>query len=102
MLCTIYMACISCKSRDWYKNRIVRPDIENDASARSSGSFWSKYLLHKKGVLLVLPEKGWEALYVVCEVLVILIRTCALVKKCTPRLYIEIIYKNINETRISS
>ena len=59
MLCTIYMACISCKSRDCYKNRIVGPNIENAASARASatGSFWSKYLLHKKGVLLVLPEK---------------------------------------------
>ena len=33
MLCPI-----SCKSRDWYKNRIVRPNIENAASARASGS----------------------------------------------------------------
>ena len=80
MLSTIYMTCISCKSRDWYKNRIVRPNIENAASARASGSFWSKYLLPKKRVLLVLPEKCWESLYAVCEVLVILIRTCALVK----------------------
>ena len=62
MLCTIYMVCISCKSRDWYKNRIVRPNIENAASVRASGSFWSKYLLHKEDVLLVLPEKRWEAL----------------------------------------
>ena len=80
MLSTIYMTCISCKSRDWYKNRIVRPNIENAASARASGSFWSKSLLHNKRVLLVLPEKCWESLYAVCEVLVILIRTCALVK----------------------
>ena len=80
MLSTIYMTYISCKSRDKYKNRIVRPNIENAASARSSGRFWSKYLLHKKRVLFVLPEKCWEPLYAVCEVLVILIRTLALVK----------------------
>ena len=77
------MTCISCKSRNWYKNRIVRPNIEKAARARASGSFWSKYLLHKKKVLLILPEKCWESLYAVCEVLVI-------------------IYKNINKTRISS
>ena len=53
MLSTIYMTCISCKSCDLYKNRIVRPNIENAASARASDSFWSKYLLHKKRVLLV-------------------------------------------------
>ena len=75
MLCPI-----SCKSLDWYKKRIVRPNIENAASARASGSFWSKYLLHKKRVLVVLTEKCWESLYVVCEVLVILIREHALVK----------------------
>ena len=74
MLSTICMTSISCKSRDWYKKRIVRPNIKNAASARTSGSFWSKYLLHKKRVLLVLPEKCWESLYAVCEVLVILIR----------------------------
>ena len=60
MLSTIYMACISCKSRDWYMNRIVRPNIENAASARAFGSFWSKYFLYKKRVLLILPEKCWE------------------------------------------
>ena len=60
MLSTIYMTCISCKSRDWYKNRIERPNIANAASARASGSFWSKYLLHKKRVQPVLPEKCWE------------------------------------------
>ena len=80
MLSTIYMTCISCKSRDWYKNRIVRPNIENAASARAYGSFWSRYLLHKKRVLLTLPEKCWESLYAVCEVLLILIRKRALVK----------------------
>ena len=53
----IYMTYISCLSREWYKNRTVRPIIENLASARASGSFWSKYLLHKKTVLSVLPEK---------------------------------------------
>ena len=78
MLSTIYMTCISCKSCDWYKDRIVRPNIENAASA--CGSFWSEFLLHKKRVLLVLSEKCWESLYAVCEVLVILIRTRALVK----------------------
>ena len=80
MLSTIYMICISCKSRDRFKNRIVRPYVENAASVRASGSFWSKYLLHKKRVLLILPEKCWESLYAVCEVLVILIRKRELVK----------------------
>ena len=55
-------------------NRIVRPNIENVASAKASGSFWSKYLLHKKRVLYILPEKCSESLYAVCEVLVSLIR----------------------------
>ena len=80
MLSTIYMTCISCKSRGWYKIRIVRPNIKNVASTRTYASFWSKYLLHKKKVSLNLPEKCWESLYAVCEVLVILIRTRALVK----------------------
>ena len=31
MLSTIYMTCISPKSRDWYKSRIVRQAIENTA-----------------------------------------------------------------------
>ena len=48
MLITIYMTCISCKSRDWYKSRIVRPNIENAASARASGSLWSKYCYRRK------------------------------------------------------
>lgn len=38
MLSTIYMAAISCKSRYWYKNRIVSPKIENATSARVSVS----------------------------------------------------------------
>ena len=80
MLSNIYMTCISSKSRDLYKNRIFRPNIENAASARASGSFLSKYLLHKKRESLVLLEKCWEPLYAACEVLVILIRTRALVK----------------------
>ena len=65
--------------RDWYKYRIVRMIIANAASAGASGSFWSKYLLHKKRVLLVLPAKCWEPLYAVCKVFVILIRKHALV-----------------------
>ena len=39
MLSTIYITCISCKSRDWYENRILRPNIENADSARASGIF---------------------------------------------------------------
>ena len=39
MLNIIDMKCITCKSRDKYKIRIVRPNIENAASARVSGSF---------------------------------------------------------------
>ena len=90
MFNTIFMTCISWKSRDGYKNRIVRPNIINAAWERASGSFWSKYLLHKKRVhkkrvRLVLPEKCWELLNAVCEV---------------P--YMVIIYKNITDTRISS
>ena len=46
--------------------------------------FGQKYLLHKKRESLVLPEKCWEPLYAACEVLVILIRTRALVKKKMP------------------
>ena len=49
MLSTIYMTCLSCKSSDLYKNRIVIPNIENAASARaSSGCYISKefYLLY--------------------------------------------------------
>ena len=42
MHCTFYMTCVSCKLRDCYENRIVRPNIENAASGRASGSFWSK------------------------------------------------------------
>ena len=57
MHCTFYMTCISCKSRDCYENRIVRPNMENATSARASGSFWSKYLLHKNRVLLILRGK---------------------------------------------
>ena len=74
MLSTIYMTYISCKSCDWYK-----VNIENAASTRTSVVL-SKYLLLKKRVLLILPEKCWESLYAVCEVLVILIRKCALIK----------------------
>ena len=37
----VYMPCISCRSRDWYKKR---PNIENTASARATGSLGSKYL----------------------------------------------------------
>ena len=74
MLSTIYMTCISCKSRDGYEKRIVRPNIENATSPRVSSSIWSKYLLHKKRVLLILPKKCWESLYAIWEVLVILIR----------------------------
>ena len=66
MLSTVSKTCISCKSRDWYKNRIVTPIIENAASARASGRFWSKYLLHKERILLILREKCWESLYAVC------------------------------------
>ena len=44
MISTIYMTCMSCKSRDWFKNISVRPNNENAASARASGSFWSIYL----------------------------------------------------------
>ena len=79
MLNTIYMTCISCKSRDWYESRIVRPKIENAASARASGSFYSKYLLHKKRVLFILSDKCWDSLYAICEVLVILFRKRTLV-----------------------
>ena len=77
---TIYMTCISCKSNDRYRNRIVRLNIENAVSARASGGFWPKYLLQKKRILLILPKKCWESLYAVCEELVILIRKRALVK----------------------
>ena len=35
MLSTIYMICISCKSCDWYKNRIARPNIENATTAKA-------------------------------------------------------------------
>ena len=66
MFNTIYMTCSSSKSRDGYKNRIVRPNIINAARARASGSFWSKYLLHKERILLILREKCWESLYAVC------------------------------------
>ena len=68
MLSTINMTCISRKSHDLYKNSFVTPNIENAASARASGSFWSKCLLHKKKVILILPEKNWESLYAVCVV----------------------------------
>ena len=44
------MTFISCYSRDWYKNRIVKPNIENPASAKASA---------------------------VCELLVLMIRTRA-------------------------
>ena len=54
MLYTLYNTCISCKSRDWYRNRIVRLNIENDACARAFDSFWSTYLLYKKIVILIL------------------------------------------------
>ena len=74
MLSIIYIAYISCKSRDWYKNRIVTPNIENPPSARASGVFWSKLLLQKRRGLLILPKKCWEPLLAVCEVFVILIR----------------------------
>ena len=67
------MTYISCKSRDLHKNRIVRPSTENPASARASGSFWSKLLLQKRRGLPILPKKCWEPLYVVCEVLIIFI-----------------------------
>ena len=40
------------------KNRIVRSNIENPASAKSSGSFWSKLLLQKRKGLHILPTKG--------------------------------------------
>ena len=98
MLSTICMTYISCKLLDWYKNR---PNIENPASARASDSFWSKVLLQKGRGLLILPKKCWEPLYTVCEVLLILIRKIAF-KKCVPCLYIVKVYKNINETKISS
>ena len=55
-------------------NRIVRPNIENPASARASGSFWSKLLLHKRRELFILPKQCWEPLQNVCEILVISIR----------------------------
>ena len=71
------MTFISCYSRDWYKNRIVKPNIENPASAKASGSFWSKLLLQKRRGLLILPIKCWEPLHAVCELLVIMIRTHA-------------------------
>ena len=51
---TIYTTCIRCKSCDCYQNRIVRPSIENATSAKVSGSFWSKCLLHKRRALLIL------------------------------------------------
>ena len=38
MLSTIYTIGISCKSCDWYKNRIIGPNIENATSAKASGS----------------------------------------------------------------
>ena len=57
--CLVLFTCISCKSRDWYKNIIVRPNNENTARARASGIFfWSEYLLHKTRILLVLPESA--------------------------------------------
>ena len=80
MLSTICMTCISCKSREWYKDRIVTPNFVNAASARASVSFWSKYMLHKKRVVLILRERCWESLYSVCEVLVTFIRKGAVVK----------------------
>lgn len=49
MLSVIIMTCISCKSRNWYKSRIVwQLESRNSATARVSGSFCSKYLFHKK------------------------------------------------------
>ena len=56
MQSTIYTTCVNFKSRDCYQKRIDRPNIENAAGARASGSFWSKYLVHKKIVLLILLE----------------------------------------------
>ena len=66
------------KTRDWYKKRIVRSNVEKAASAQASGSFWSKYVLHKKRVLLNLLEKFWESRNAVCEALLIFIRKHAL------------------------
>ena len=68
MLSTISMTYISCKSRDMYNNIIIRPSIENATSARASGSFGSKYFLHK----LILSEKCWDPLNAGCEVLIIM------------------------------
>ena len=79
MLSIIQVSCISCKSRDGYKNRIVRPSIENATSAKVSGSFGSKCLLHKRRALLILLKKCWESL-AVCKELVFFIRKRALLK----------------------
>ena len=87
------MAFISCWSQVWRKIRIVRPNFENAPSVRASGSFWSNYLLHKKGDLHILPDKCWELLYAVCEVLFQKFISCH---------YIVIFHKNIIETWIST
>ena len=58
----------------------IKIELLDLASARASGSFWSKLLLQKRRGLLILPKKCWKPLYAVCEVLVILIRKLAEVK----------------------
>ena len=78
MLSTIYMTYISCKSRHWYKEKNIRPNIKNVTSARASSRFWSKYLFNNKRGLLIPSEKCWGSLYAVCGVLVIWIRKPAL------------------------
>ena len=59
----------------------MKIEFENAPSARASDSFWSKYLLHKKIKLLILPEKCWESLYAVRAVIVLLIKKRSLLKK---------------------
>ena len=58
-LVTISMTYVNCSSRDWYENRIVRPNIENSAIAKASGSFWSNLLLQNRRGLPILPQKCW-------------------------------------------
>ena len=80
----MYHLLFSSKSRDWYKNRILRPYIKKRIPLVQGHPvvFYQNFCFSRKENYLfyLKTKKRWKPHYAVCEVFVILIRMLAQVK----------------------